>query len=183
MNGLGIYSDFPSFSHFEIGFSLNTSVDKAVIYIVNGFGALNTLEDNIDTSVAGHSGAFSVGRSFEVGMAEGLYFNYIDAHEVERITKLSPYPSSVDFLVYVNYKYEKGRKLVSLLPDRYLIRFSFEDSLIRVFQLGGLRRTPPDDVIVLVAGLIDSCAKSHGFEGVVLNIEDLEDSRKTEKIV
>jgi hypothetical protein len=183
MNGLGIYSDFPSFSHFEIRFSLNTPEDKAVIFVVNGFGALNTLEDNIDTSVAGHSGAFSVERSFEVGMAEGLYFNYIDGQEVERITKLSPLPSSVDFLVYVNYKYEKGRKLVSLLPDRYLIRFSFEASLIRVFQLGGLRRTPPDDVIVLVAGLIDSCAKSRGFEGAVLNIEGLEDSRKTEKIV
>jgi hypothetical protein len=55
--------------------------------------------------------------------------------------------------------------------------------LIRVFQIGGMGRTPPYDIIVLASNQIDTGAKDQGFEGVVFNIENLEDSRKTEKIV
>jgi hypothetical protein len=174
MDGIGIYLDFPSFAHFEIRFSLNVSLDKAATFAVCGFGALNNFKDDIETSVAGHSGAFSVERTFEVGIAEGLYFNYLDENEVKRITNLSLPPSSVDFIVYVNYKYSKRGKVVSLLPDRYLIRLSFATSSIRVFQLGGMGRTLPNDVIVLGASLIDFGAKANGFQGKVFNIEGLE---------
>lgn len=180
---MGIYSDFPSFAHFEIRFSLNTSMDKAVAFTARGFERLNNLRDAIETSVAGHSGSYWVERTFEVGIAEGSYFNYLDEDEVKRFAKIPLSGSSIDFIVYVNYKYRKGSKLVGLLPDRYLIRFSFASSSIRVFQLGGMRRTLPNDVIVLVSNLIDSGAKAGGFEGVVFSIEGLEDSRKTEKIV
>jgi hypothetical protein len=180
---VGIYPDFPSFAHFETRFTLNTPVDVAATYVASGFGRLNDFSDNIETSVAGHSGAFLVQRTFEVGIAEGLYFNYLDEDEVERVAKVLPSTSAIDFIVYVNYKYRKGSKIVSLLPDRYLIRFSFASYSIRVFQLGGMRRTPPSDVLLLASTQIDSGAQASGFQGAVFNIEGLEDSRKTEKIV
>lgn len=183
MDQIGIYSHFPSFAHFEARFTLNTSVSRATSLAACGFGMLNRFKDEIETSVAGHSGAFSVERTFEVGIGEGLYFNYLDEDEVKRIAGLSLPASSVDFIVYVNYKYSKRGRLVSVLPDRYLIRFSFVTSSIRVFQLGGMGRTPPNDVIVLASSQIDCEAKASGFEGAVFNIEGLEDSRKTEKIV
>ena len=180
---MGIYSGFPSFAHFEARFSLNTSVDKAVALSASGLGKLNRFSDVIETSVAGRSGAFLVDRSFEVGIAEGLYFNYLDEDEVARAVKVLQSVSSIDFMVYVSYKYCKGGRSVNLLPDRYLIRFNFKSSLIRVFQLGGMGRTPPHDIIVLASNQIDTGARDQGFEGEVFNIEDLEDSRKTEKIV
>jgi hypothetical protein len=180
---VGIYLDFPSFAHFETRFTLNTSADSAATYAAKGFGKLNEFMDAIETSVAGHAGAFLVERTFEVGIAEGLYFNYLDKDEVERIAKVLPSISAIDFIIYVNYKYRKGDRLVSLLPDRYLVRISFASSSIRVFQLGGMRRTPPSDVLLLASTQIDSGAQDSGFRGAVFNIEGLEDSRKTEKIV
>ena len=183
LSEVGVYSDFPSFAHFEVRFSLNTSVDRAVALAAKGLGKLNSFKDTIETSVAGHSGAFLVDRSFEVGVAEGLYFNYLDDEEVERIGKVLRSAASIDFMIYVSYKYRKGIRFVSLLPDRYLVRINFKSSLIRTFQLCGMGRTPSYDIIVLASSLIDTGAKDQGFEGVVFNIESLEDSRKTEKIV
>jgi hypothetical protein len=158
-------------------------MNNAATFAASGFGRLNDFRDAIETSVAGRSGPFWVERTFEVGIAEGLYFNYLDEDEVKRVVRVLPSASAIDFIVYVNYKYRKGNRLVSLLPDRYLIRFSFASSSIRVFQLGGMRRTQPNDLIVLASTLIDSRAQAGGFHGTVFSIEGLEDSRKTEKIV
>nr|MDO8100272.1 hypothetical protein [Candidatus Njordarchaeota archaeon] len=171
MGELGIYHDFPPFTHLDIRFSTRVPTPKTIALITGGIGKLNDLEERVNTWVAGRSGMFSVDRTFEVGIAEGLYFNYLDKREVERISKLSPPPSTIDFIVYINYRYLKRDKVVSLLSDRYLLRVSVDSSSIKVFQMGGLRRTAPEDLITTIIGSINSQAKSSGSNEDVLIVQ------------
>jgi hypothetical protein len=160
MTELGIYNDFPAFTHLDVHFSSRVPLPRAIMVVSSGFHKLNSLEDRVSTWVAGRSGTFSVGRTFEVGIAEGLYFNYLDELELERISKLSPSPPTIDFVVYINYRYSKRDRVASLLSDRYLVRVSIDSSSIKVFQLGGLRRTAPEDLVTVIIGSINSQAKS-----------------------
>jgi len=176
MDELGIYHDFPPFAHLDIRFSTRMPTPKAVALIAGGFCNLNSLEDRVNTWVAGRSGMYSVNRTFEVGIAEGLYFNYLEEREVERISKLSPPPPTIDFIVYINYRYLRRDKVVSLLSDRYLVRVSVEISSIKVFQMGGLRRTAPEDLVAVIIGSINSQAKPSGQDEDVLIVPGLQES-------
>jgi len=171
MGELGIYHDFPPFTHLDIRFSTRVPTPKAIAMITAGFAKLNSLEDRVTTWVAGRSGMFSVDRTFEVGIAEGLYFNYLDEREVERVSELFLSPSTIDFIVYINYRYLKRDKVVSLLSDRYLVRMSVDSSSIKVFQIGGLRRTAPEDLVAAIMGSINSQARSCGSDEDVLIVQ------------
>jgi hypothetical protein len=160
MTELGIYNDFPAFTHLYVRFSTRIPAPRAIMLISGGFYKLNSLGDRVSTWVAGRPGSFSVDRTFEVGIAEGLYFNYLDEFELERVSRLSPLPLTVDFVVYINYRYSKEDRIASLLSDRYLVRVSVDSSSIKVFQLGGLRRTAPEDLVTVIIGSINSQAKS-----------------------
>lgn len=173
---MGVYRDFPSFAHLDVRFSMRTRSQKAAALIASGFGGLNSLRDRVDTWVAGRSGVLSVDRTFETGIAEGLYFNYLDERELELLSKLSPSPLTIDFIVYVNYRYLGRGRVVNLLPDRYLVRVSIDSPSIKVFQMGGLRRTAPEDLVEVIIGSINSQAKSRGQEEDILTTQGLQES-------
>jgi hypothetical protein len=171
MGELGVYSGFPSFSHLEIKLSLGKSGVEMAVLITRGLSRLNSLEDYIDTSIAGHAGSFSAKRFFEVGIAEGICFNFLDEQETDRMSKHSEPPISIDFIVYVNYRCLGEGKPTTLLPDRYLIRFCLTPPSIRVFHLSGLRRTEPEALVAAIAGLINMEAHAYGLEKDVVTIE------------
>lgn len=136
---------------------------------------LNKIEDKVDTSIAGYDGSFSVTRSFEVGVAEGLCFNYLDEDQAGRVSRLSAAPLSLDFIVYINYRYVKNARTVNLVPDRYIVRFSMLPSSIRVFQLSGMRRTEPEILVATIAESINREGRLDGFDGDIITIEDLQE--------
>lgn len=173
-----MYSDFPPFAHLALRFSLNVLGASAENLAMRGLSSLNHFRDKIKTSVAGHSGAFLVERSFEIGIAEGLYFNYLDGFEVVRISSLPLTQQSVDFIVYINYRYSRARKFVSLLPDRYIIRLSFSTSTLKLFQMSGLRRTEPEDLVTLIVGLINDEGRNSGLAEDMMTIENLKEPQK-----
>jgi hypothetical protein len=175
---LGVYSDFPSFSHLVVRLQLKRTGLNAVALIARAMKRLNGSEDRIDVSVAKHSGSITVNRGFEVGIAEGLCFNFLDESELTRVVELMVKPTSVDYIVYVNYRYLREGRLNNLLPDRYIIRFSLSPSEIRLFQLSGLRRTDPETLISIIAGLINREAIAHGYKGNVIDIDDYQEPQK-----
>jgi hypothetical protein len=178
MGELGVYSDFPPFAHLDLRFSLSVLEASAETLAMRGLSRLNHFRDKMKTSVAGHSGAFLVERSFEIGIAEGLYFNYLDELEVDRISSLSLTQQSVDFIVYINYRYSKARKFVNLLPDRYIIRLSFSTSTVKLFQMSGLRRTEPEDLVTLIIGLINDEGHNSGLVKDMITVENLKEPQK-----
>lgn len=178
MGELGVYSDFPTFSHLTVRLLLNRPELEMAALITRALRKLNNFEDSVDTSVAGHSGSITVKRYFEVGIAEGPYFNYLDEHEVNRVSELIVKPSSVDFIVYINYRYLKEGRLTNLLPDRHIIRFSLSSSELKLFQISGLRRTDPEVLVVIVAGLINCEARACGYDRDIICIEDIQEPQK-----
>lgn len=178
MSKLGSYDGFPRFSLLDLGFSLLVSNDKVVTLIANSFAKLNTLKDRLNTSAAGHSGTLSVERFFEAGIAEGIYFNYVDEHEVKRISELSQTLSSLDFIVYINYRYLKAGRTASLLSDHYLLRISLISSSMKVSRMAGLGRTTPEDSVRIISNLINFEAKSAGCDEEVFIVKGFQQSQK-----
>ena len=89
--------------------------------------------------------------SFEIGVAEGITFNYVDSRELERIEKNigeSELPL-LDFLCVVRYHVVKQRKRAALKFDYYLVRFRFQGETLelKVFHERGPRRTSPRELL------------------------------------
>ena len=175
---LGVYSGFPTFSHLVVRLQLKRTGSDVFALIASALKKLNGLEDHIDASVAKHSGSILVKRSFEVGIAEGLCFNYLDESEVNRFSELIVKPTSVDYIIYVNYSYVREGRINNLLSDRYIIRFSLSPSEMRLFQISGLKRTDPEALVSIIARLINGEAVVAGYEGDVVSIEDYQEPQK-----
>jgi hypothetical protein len=178
MGELGVYSDFPSFSHLAVRLQFKKGDLNLVSLIVGALRRLNSFVDNIDTSVAKRSGSVIVRRCFEVGIAEGLCFNYLDESEANRVSEMRVERSRVDFIVYVNYRYSKDGKPTNLLPDRYIVRFSLSHSEIRLFQMSGMRRTDPEALVSIIVQSINKEAAVSGHQGDIISIEDYSELQK-----
>ena len=89
--------------------------------------------------------------SFEVGVAEGITFNYVDSRELERVKKdLGERELPLlDFLCVVRYHVVKQRKRAALKFDYYLVRFRFQGDILelKVFHERGPRRTSPKELL------------------------------------
>jgi hypothetical protein len=178
MSELGIYSDFPTFSHLVVRLQFEKTSLDTVALTARALRSLNGLEDHVEASVAKHSGSILVKRSFEVGIAEGLCFNYLDDVEVNRVSELAVKPASVDYIIYINYRYLREGRFANLLADRYIIRFSLSPSEVRLFQISGMRRTDPEALVWKIAELINREAVVSGHAGDIVSIEDYLDSQK-----
>ncbi|MHA2406943.1 MAG: hypothetical protein ACXACA_01030, partial [Candidatus Ranarchaeia archaeon] len=148
---LGIYSDFPSTVHYSGDLRILLPVDLFKRAILEGFIKLNKIRDAIRVSRAGKLGEISVKRTFEVGIAEGLNFNFLDQAEIKKIRKwvtdLPPKQTydPLDFVIYSHYRHTgKDIERPSALHfDNYFIRVNFRKPVLLFNHLSGLQRTPP----------------------------------------
>lgn len=106
-------------------------------------------------SVASRSGRYLGETTFEVGVADDLYFYYLDDETYTNL--VTPLKSrkvfqALDVLIVVLYHYNKNGKRIPLNFDHNIIRFTFKKGELNVyvFHVKGIRRMPLDDLLTLV---------------------------------
>lgn len=120
--------------------------------MIHALRGLNEYGEVYPLSVSGHIGVFNGVVGFEVGVAEGIFFNYLDDDEVFRLTRpLGPrwrYPL-LDLLIIVTYHYFQEGKKIALNFDHHYFRFTYGRAKleIKVFHMKGIRRMPLNELL------------------------------------
>lgn len=152
---LGEFSNFPSITHGSAIVSHGNSVNRIQRAIIKTLYDLNGHKDAYPVSVAGHDGTYDGEVAFEVGVANGLFFDYLNAEILKEL--YSPLESgkeysTLDFLVIVTYHYSRNGKTIPLIFDHHVLRFSFNEGEFEVtlFHSKGTRRMPLDDLFNVI---------------------------------
>lgn len=152
---LGRYDNFPPIIHGIARLLHQIPLPTLQQLLIASLHEINGRKEPYEISVADHPGTYQGELSFEVGVAEGVYFNYLDNNE---LNKLYESLSSrglfeiLDFLIIVGYYYSRGGKRIALKFDRHILRFLFYENTIelRLFHERGIRRMPLDDLLTYV---------------------------------
>lgn len=149
---LGRFTNFPSIIHGTVKISHKTSNTRLQRIIVEALRDLNGYTIPQILSVASDSGTRKGEVSFEVGVADGLNFHYIDDETYTEIIK--PLKTRISFpvldvLIIVLYHYTKNGKTIPLNFDHHLLRFTFKKGELNayLFHIKGIRRIPLDDLL------------------------------------
>ena len=156
----GVFLDFPSVTHYirRINHGLSEIEFRKALF--SATVKLGLYEDTIQTSSAGKSTLNQVKRTFEIGVADGLEFGFLDHDEAEilgsEITKRSL--RSLDLVIFVHYRYlsPKTKKIASLRFDQYFLRIGFKGAVFTFFHVKGLKRTSPNEILSKLGKLITS---------------------------
>ncbi|MBS7644086.1 hypothetical protein KEJ26_05900 [Candidatus Bathyarchaeota archaeon] len=167
---LGKYDRFPAtILHCSALLSHKNPIAKLQLLLIRSLKALNDKINKYSASVTDYLGKFEGEISFEVGIAEGIYFNYLDEEEVKRLSEwVSSHGvfSSLDMILIIRYHYVRGKKRVPLRADRYLLRFILHTSRIELylFHEGGIMRITPEEVLAFIVDHINHYAQLEGLE-------------------
>ena len=155
----GRFSNFPSIIHGTAKISHKTSITRLQRVIAEALRDLNGYKTHQILSVASRSGRYPGETTFEVGVADDLYFNYLDDETYTNlVTRLKSRRvfQVLDVLIVVLYHYHKKGKRIPLHFDHNIIRFTFKKGELNVylFHVKGIRRMPLDDFLNFVISLI-----------------------------
>lgn len=145
---LGIYEGFPNVYHGVARLKFNASLSELQTTILNVLYRLNgqKINGNLSTLVGSN-----VEIIFEIGVANGLTFSYIDEEELETLLKEIARESFsiLDFFCVLRYYLLRNGKRMALRFDYYLFRFLFGDRKFefQIFHERGLQRISVKDLI------------------------------------
>jgi len=155
---LGFYSNFPRNIHKAETFSASISGKKLQQTLVETLYRLNSETLGLEEIAAPSVPSCKV--IFEVGVAEGNDFNYLDAEEKERLLgALNKKTFQVmDFLCVIRYHKMQEERTTRMRFDYYMLRLVFGENLmeIQVFHERGIRHISPDDVVKLVMNRVNT---------------------------
>ena len=155
---LGFYTNFPQNIHKTETFSTSISTRKLQQTLVETLYRLNS--ENLSLEEVAAPSVPSCKVIFEVGVAEGNDFNYLDGEERERLLgALSKKPFQVmDFLCVIRYHRMLEEKKTRMIFDYYMLRLLFGEKLteIQVSHEKGIRHTSPDEIVKLVVNRINA---------------------------
>ena len=146
---LGRYENFPETVHGVAHFSYQASAKSIQQAILSALHHLNHKTCNLDAVTPYSKQKCEV--SFEVGVAEGFGFNFLDKKELDQCLKsiAEKELQTLDFFFVVGcHRIEKGDKRVPLRFDYYVLRFIFQKSgfEMRIRHERGTQRVPLDDL-------------------------------------
>ncbi len=155
---LGFYANFPQTIHKAETFSTSISNKKLQQVLVEALYKLNSetlsLEEVSTPSIPGCKVIF------EVGVAEGNDFNYLDNEERERLLgALNKKPFQImDFLCVVRYHKIRKERKARMRFDYYMLRLVFGDKFmeIQISHERGLMHTSADDLVKLVVNKVNA---------------------------
>ncbi|RLI04787.1 hypothetical protein DRO26_03920 [Candidatus Bathyarchaeota archaeon] len=136
--------------------------------VVEALGNLNGLVEIVDSDIV--TSITPVICKYEVGIADGVYFNFLSWEEVENFRKKVKRSicKNIDFLVCVFYRYKKTNgKEVSLWSDFHYVRFGLEEAgklEIKVHHFKGTRKLPLDILIKKIVEKINERVEAKGFK-------------------
>lgn len=149
---LGRYDNFPTIIHGIARLSHQIPQPKLQQLLIASFHEINGHKEPYEISVADHPGTYQGELSFEVGVAEGIYFNYLDNNELNRLYEslsAGGLFEILDFLIIIGYHYSREGKKIALKFDRHILRFLFYENTLELnlFHERGIRRMPLDDIL------------------------------------
>ena len=155
---LGFYTNFPQNIHKAETFSTSVSTKKLEQVLVETLYRLNSetliLEEVASPSIP------DCKVIFEVGVAEGNDFNYLDSEERERLLSAlnKKLFQVMDFLCVIRYNRMQEKRKTRTKFDYYMLRLMFGENLteIQVSHERGIRHTSPDDLIKLLMNRINA---------------------------
>jgi hypothetical protein len=158
MTMLGFYPNFPQNIHRVETFSTSIANKKLQQTLVETLFKLNREKPSLEEVAAPSIPGCKV--VFEVGVADGNDFNFLDAEERERlIGAINRKPFQVmDFLCVIRYQNRQEERKTRMMFDFYMLRMMFGDSLmeIQVFHEKGARHASPDDLVRLVVNRVNA---------------------------
>ena len=154
----GKFDNFPDQIHGRLKIGHRTSIFKIYQIIVQTLNKLNNFTTQLKVNDTDHSTRARRLEGlmvFEVGIADGSYFQFLD-HET--MTKLSRYHQLIknqqisvllDVLVIISYHYYRQDKRISLNSDHNILRFIITPKLLNIylFNAKGIRRLPLDQFL------------------------------------
>lgn len=151
-NSLGEFTNFPLITHGFIRATWDDQPAKIQHSIVRALRRLNGLKEKYPISLSGRPGTHEGKVDFEIGLAEGVYFTYLDDETAKKICglieprRLCPV---LDFLVIVTYHYSRQGKNVRINFDYHQLRFIFNSKgfEMRLFHSKGIRRMPLEELL------------------------------------
>jgi hypothetical protein len=154
---LGFYTNFPQNIHKAETFSTSISSKKLQQTLVETLHRLNSETLSLEEVAAPSIPGCNV--IFEVGVAEGNDFNYLDGEERERLLgALNKKPFQVmDFLCVIRYRRMVEERKARMRFDYYMLRLLFGESLVevQVSHEKGIRHTSPEDLVKLVVNRVN----------------------------
>lgn len=146
---LGTYNNFPKTIHGFACFTSSISIKRLQQVIVATLQKLNNENFNLEAITDPSVPQCTV--SFEFGIAEAGDFNYLDTEEADKTLKTIQKEAfqTMDFLCAIQYYRTRKESKTPLRFDYYMLRFTFNESLIRaqVFHERGPRHVTPEDLV------------------------------------
>jgi hypothetical protein len=155
---LGFYANFPQNIHKAETFSTSISTKKLEQVLVETLYRLNSETFSLEEVAAPSIPDCKV--IFEVGVAEGNDFNYLDSEERERLLSAlnKKLFQVMDFLCVIRYNRMQEKRKTRTRFDYYMLRLMFGENLteIQVSHERGIRHTSPDDIVKLVLNRVNA---------------------------
>jgi hypothetical protein len=145
---LGFYDNFPVNIHRTEKFTSTLSSRALQQKLVQVFREINSKTFSFDEIV--HPTLPDSTIIFEMGLAEGNSFNYIDRKETKKICSVLRKDSlrMIDLFCAIRYYKSTSEKKTPLRFDYYMIRMAFSGNTveIQVFHERGPRYLSPEDI-------------------------------------
>ena len=152
---LGIYENFPENIHVTESFTSTLTNQKLQQKLVRTLREVNRKPFSFEE--IGHPAMRDCSVIFEVGIADGTSFNYVDDEEAKSVLNVLKKQTFrvMDFFIAVRYYKGDGQqqKKKPLRFDYYMIRFVFSGNNsveLQVFHERGPRYTSPDDIVEFI---------------------------------
>jgi hypothetical protein len=157
---LGEFINFPPLVHGSVRATYSCQPDIIQQCVIRAFHKLNGLQKTYAISVSGQVGMYEGEVRLEIGVADGIYFDYLQAEVVEKLSEsveLGTLYPILDFLIIVTYYYNRQDRTIHVNFDYHQLRFVFNNEWIemRLFHSKGIRRMPIDELIKIVLDAIN----------------------------
>ena len=144
--------------------SHQNSVTRIQLAIIQALYSLNGHKNDYAVSVSGQSGTYEGELAFEVGVANGEFFDYLNEEMLKELygsLESGRDYTVLDFLVIATYHYSRSGKKIPLTFDHHVLRFAFNgrEVDINLFHIKGTRRIPLDEFLNVIIGKIREEAK------------------------
>jgi hypothetical protein len=157
---LGALDQFPIVLHARGSFLYDINPDSLQKIVISAMADLQREKRQTKITVADRPGYFEGVVKFRLGIANGVGFDVLDAHEEDRVLKrienLGPF-NTMDLAFNLDYKIN-DRILHKVHRDRYILRLVFQPGRFEVLvhHIKGIRRVEPDELVRLFVERINS---------------------------
>ncbi len=155
---MGRYENFPEIIHGVARFTCESSIRRIQQAILSALHHLNQEVCGLSAVTPHLPQECEV--SFELGVAEGFDFNFLDKKELDRFQRsiVEKGLSTLDFFFVVRYHVVNDReKRVPLKFDYHMLRFVFQGNSVelRICHERGTQRVPLEDLITFITKRIN----------------------------